>query len=254
MSETISSSKNDNFKRWTSLLDSRGSKKSAQYLLSGSKTVPEQLPLNENQAGELILCENIHGRPEDLPARTKVFFLSKPLFKELDIFGTQAPLLVGASPQIPAWDMRAPPQGLEILCPIGDPLNLGALIRTCCGLGVHRIVLLAEAAHPFHPKCLRASSGTALRAPLFNGPSLKELPAQLGSNSSFCYALDMNGKNLFEFEWPQNLFLIVGEEGPGLGHHPFDKLSIPLDQSVESLNVVAATSAALFSYFSFHKN
>ena len=106
-----------------------------------------------------------------------------------------------------------------------------------------KIILLQESAHPFHPKTLRASAATALKAPLFYGPSLHELAA-MSQNSSF-FTLDKSRQNIFKFQWPQHLHLLVGEEGQGLPFTSKNALAIPLANQVESLNAVAAVSVAL---------
>ena len=51
------------------------------------------------------------------------------------------------------------------------------------------------------------------------------------------------------FQWPKDVRLLVGEEGPGLPPFSFGKrLAIPMTESVESLNAVAAASMALYAY------
>ena len=75
------------------------------------------------------------------------------------MFGTKEPLLVCVVPEMSRRDLSLAPNGLEVLCPIGDPGNLGALLRCCRAFDVRTVVLLQEAVHPFHPKVIRASSG-----------------------------------------------------------------------------------------------
>jgi TrmH family RNA methyltransferase len=132
------------------------------------------------------------------------------------------------------------PHGIEVVLPVGDPGNLGALLRSCEAFGVGRVILTKEAAHPFLPKAVKASAGSALRLPLLRGPALAEFP-----NS--CIALDANGNDIKDFIWPANGLLVVGEEGAGLGRKKskFDfHLRIPTE-GVESLNAVVAASIAL---------
>jgi len=173
--------------------------------------------------------------------------VKKPLFSQLDLFDTNFPLLVVQAPDWPALDLLQPPQGIELLCPLGDPTNVGALIRTCLGFGVDKLVLLQEAAHPFHPKSTRAASGAIFDQPLYRGPSLEALTN--GKIARSIMALDVEGKDLSQFSWPLNVRLLVGEEGPGQPHYPFGKrLSIPMAQKANSLNATVAASIALYAY------
>ena len=52
--------------------------------------------------------------------------LSDPLFKQLDVVGTHAPLLLVKVPDIRAWsDDRAWPEGCTLFVPFQDPENVG---------------------------------------------------------------------------------------------------------------------------------
>lgn len=242
-SETISSRENQKFKMWKSLLERKGLKKHGLFLLSGEKVVFETLRDNSSLVKSLLLpAETLisFGDTDEI----KKFELAPELFNELDIFGTRTPLIVGETPPIPEWKETDPTQGLELLCPLGDPSNLGALIRSAMAFGVSKVVLLKESAHPFHPKSLRAASGGVLTCPLALGPSIHEL------QSTETIALDLNGTSLKDFEWPRDTRLLVGEEGPGLpSNSQFRRLTIGQKPNVESLNATTAATIAMHSYY-----
>lgn len=61
------------------------------------------------------------------------------------------------------------------------------------------------------------------------------------------YVLDQKGRDISKFKWPENLYLVVGEEGPGLPAHSLPIISLPT-QKVESLNAAVTVSLACFSY------
>ena len=162
--------------------------------------------------------------------------LSTLLFEKIDLFGTGAPLLICQAPPFPSADLEAQPHGLELLCPFGDPANVGALIRTAVAMGVERIILLKESAHPYHPKAVRAASGTMFKMSLVQGPSIGDLP-----EPATWVTLDAQGESLPAFQWPEDVRLLVGEEGPGLPPRASGtRLAVPMTDSVESLNAVVA--------------
>jgi len=179
------------------------------------------------------------------------YLLAKPLFERLDVAGTGFPLLVGVVPEMPALDLAEPPRGLELVCALGDPNNLGAALRSAAAFGARRVVLMAEAAHPFHPRCLRAAANAPFALTLLRGPSWAELRCAAGP----LLALDGGGEDLTRFDWPRDLRLVLGEEGQGLPVGlALRRLAIPTTGAVESLNATVAASLALFGHFTRWRN
>jgi RNA methyltransferase, TrmH family len=242
----IESPQNPQFKLWESALDGRGLKKNGKFLLAGLKTVPEALRQRPDRFERLLFADpaQIAGWP--LPPGVEPVQLAPALFRALDVSGTGFPLLVGNVPRFPMIDLSQPPQGLELLCALGDPSNLGALLRSAAAFGASRVVLLEGAAHPFHPKCLRAASNAQFSLTLLRGPRWAEVNAAAGP----LYALDGGGTDLTRFDWPTDLRLILGEEGQGVpADCPAVRLSVPTTGNVESLNATVAVSVALFARF-----
>lgn len=232
----ISSRYNPQFKDLKACLEPRGAKKQRKVLVSGRKIVPELL----SHAIAAVIEED-HW-PDELPSPKSVIRMQRSLFKDLDIFGTHYPLLVYELPEMTAW-REAPPAGIELVLSLQDPANLGACLRSAEAFGVQKIILLKECAFAFHPKAIRASSGSCFRLPLHEGPALKEFA------SDGLMALDMNGTSLDHFEWPADGRLLVGEEGQGLpAALDAKRISIRMRSSLDSMNATVAASIALFSY------
>ena len=247
----ISSRHNLQFKRWVSLLEAQGIKAHQQCLVSGKK-IREEITQNPGVSICEILFPSSYEVLKDISPQTTCFALPKELFNELDIFGTKEPLLVCSNPSIPPIDLTHPPMGLEILCPIGDPGNMGALLRSCRAFGVRTVILLREAVHPFHPKVIRASSGAVFPQLLNQGCSITELhrPEIL----KWIHALDMDGEDVSTVSWPQHVRLLLGEEGIGIPSFQFQqRLSIPQFHKSIPLNATVASSIALHSYRQQHR-
>jgi TrmH family RNA methyltransferase len=233
----IESAQNDTFKKLLSLTSSKGLKEEGLFLLSGEKLIREFL-----QNPHLDIIHEILTPNADLITSINPVILAAPLFAQLDVLGTHFNMLVVKQPDVPvlnAEDIAVhQPDGIELVAPIGDPGNLGALIRSCEAFGIKRVILTSEAAHPFLPKTVKASAGSILRMPLSRGPALAALPQS-------CIALDTEGVSIDDFVWPKQGLLLVGEEGPGYSAKRFaTRIRIPTI-GVESLNVVVAASIAL---------
>jgi TrmH family RNA methyltransferase len=234
----IQSAQNPYFQELKKLLASRGIRKQNRFLVWGDKFVQEILSASPEFA-ETILKTAKH----EFHSEISQIELSQDLFKELDLFGTDSPILVCTAPDIPEW--KAPkPKGLELIVALGEPANLGAVIRSAVSFGVKKIVLLKESASPFHPKAIRSSAGHTLKLKFEFGPSIQELKVE------GILALDMRGESLQNFCWPHDTYLLVGEEGQGIPSHlKFKKLQIPLEKNVESLNAGVAISIAMYTHY-----
>jgi tRNA G18 (ribose-2'-O)-methylase SpoU len=181
------------------------------------------------------------------PPRASIpwFRLADPLFKDLDVAGTHAPLLLVRVPAPSTWSDAEPwPDGCTLFVPFQDPENVGAVIRSAAAFGVARVVLLREAAHPFHPRSSRAAGPALFQVPLHIGPRLADLRAA----GAPLIAMDTTGPELSESPFPARFGLVVGVEGPGLPAHLRDgeRRRIAMQPGVESLNAAAAAAVALY--------
>lgn len=232
----IGSRYNPHFKELKSLLDAKGAKKAGKVLVSGRKIAPEMF-----DRAITIVAED-EAWPDGLARPNNILWLDRSLFRDLDIFGTHFPMAVLPLPEIKKWDGEKP-KGLELVLSLQDPSNLGAVLRSAHAFGASKVILLKECAFPFHPKAIRASSGSSLRVSLEEGPPLKDF------NDDDTIALDMRGESLTEFSWPPNSRLLIGEEGQGLpSQFAGKRISIPMKADLDSLNAAIAASIALFSY------
>lgn len=241
----IDSEANPDMKRWASLLQGRGVRKEGLALLAGARTVPEALRDFPHRAVELLVPRGTIEVPTDAPPGLAVTVLAPLLFRSLDTSGTGQPLLVVAAPDLPVWDGRI--VGCTLAIPFQDPENVGAVLRSAAAFGVEDVVLLEEAAHPFHPKALRAGGTAALRMRLWRGPSLKALATQ--DLAAPVIALSTEGQPLTGVAWPADFLLVAGVEGPGLPPElRAHAVAIPMTDGSESLNAGVAAAVAMYAW------
>jgi TrmH family RNA methyltransferase len=133
-----------------------------------------------------------------------------------------------------------PPTGLA-LWHVGDPGNVGTLIRTADALGPAFVALSPGCADPAGPKAMRASMGSLFRVALAGfdeapGPRIALVPRA--------------GRTLWELELAERATFVLGAEREGLTPEMIQKCdevaSIPLAAGAESLNVAAAGAIALY--------
>ncbi|WP_413291201.1 TrmH family RNA methyltransferase [Bdellovibrio sp. HCB337] len=240
----ITSASNELFKNWKNLDTAKGIRKAGAFFLMGEKLIQEFTANKDLQkrfpVQAEIVREDLH--PTGLAGARSTFKLAKGLFNEIDFVGTHYNLLLLTLPEISSFNKDTQPTGLELICPLGDPGNLGAVIRSALAFGASRVVLSEEAAFPFSPKVVKASAGAVLHMPISRGGNLQSF------SGGEIYALDMVGSDIAQFKWPKNMRLLVGEEGSGLKDMKgLMKLKINTG-TVESLNATVAASIALYSY------
>lgn len=137
-----------------------------------------------------------------------------------------------------------------VVAGISDPGNLGALARSAEAAGARALVVVAGSANPWSDKALRGSMGSLLRLPVARcsaaGDAAKELEAR---GFRLVAAATRGGKEVARFDWAGRVALWIGAE-TGLDPREmlaFERVTIPMAGSVESLNVTVAASLLLFA-------
>ena len=240
----VSSSSNKSYKEWKALLTGRGIKRHGKALVSGPKVVSELFNLYPERIQGWITIPDGSPPPTEMSCNIPWYRLNKNLFRELDIHGTGHPLLVVKIPEPVPFREEDAAEKIILLIPFQDPSNIGAVIRSAAAFGVTTVVLLEEAAHPFHPKSIRAAGTSVFTVKCMKGPSIKRIE-KIGRP---VIALSTDGCDISTFGFPERFALLPGLEGPGLpeGLKADYTVSIPIEPPVESLNAAVATSIALY--------
>jgi len=257
----IESSANRVFKHFKTLLTSKGIKRQGQALVFGPKVIGEVMRDYPEQVCGLILApqdEEISKKSSTEPYAQTLregtirYRLSRPLYRELDLFGTEGTILLVRVPSPADWHVEKLPSACTLLVPFQDPENVGAVIRTAVAFGVGEIVLLREAAHPFHPKSIRAGGSAVFRVRYYQGPSIRDISAmaaRIQETGTALVTLSMGGFDLRKFQFPDRFILLPGVEGPGLPENlrPY-ALAIPMEAGSESLNAATAVAITLYEW------
>ena len=140
---------------------------------------------------------------------------------------------------------------MVILHGINNPVNVGAILRTAEAAGVTGAIATANTADPFSPKALRGAMGSAFRLPIWLGASFAEVIAWCVEQSVRTVGADAAGSKTFtEIDWRGPRALIVGTESTGLLPDELaladEAVRIPMEGSVESLNVAVAAGIIIY--------
>jgi len=240
----IFSPANDTFRTFSKLTKVRGIKKHRMGLLSGRRQTEEVLKEFPDRCAGVVFSEDQSLPSAAETGHIRCYRLSRELFRQLDLFGTGHPVLIVRFGILPLLVDEDGLPGCTLCIPFQDPANVGSVIRAAAGLGVSRVVLLKEAAHPFHPKSIRVAGSSIFRVPILEGPSLK----QLATSGAPLITLSPRGEDIAGYQFPSSLCLVPGLEGPGIPEclKQATALAIPMKNGVESLNAAMATGIALY--------
>lgn len=209
-----------------------------QTLIAGCKLVHEVSHL------KTVLLE--HGTT-GFPDADEVIFVTHEILKK--ITGLQNPEPMAAVVAIPTPKNLEREHYLLVLDGIADPGNLGTLLRTALALGWEGVFLTAGSADPFNDKALRAARGATFRIPLFSG-SWEELDAFIKKENAQVYIANTGGESIDTLKKTKlPLLLVLGNEAHGASQEAkkrFPILSIPMQTSVESLNVAIAGAILMY--------
>jgi len=192
----------------------------------------------------------------ELDRPTIVLRTSDKLFAS--VAGTETPQGIAALLRAPQFAFDDLLRGLDplivVLVGVQDPGNVGTILRSAEALGATGVIAAKGAAHPYSPKSLRASAGSALRLPTLSELAAPVALAQLrvsglkivaASSPKNSAARDPN-----EFNFRQPVALLIGNEGAGLPpeiERSADALiRIQLAEPVDSLNAAVAASLILY--------
>ena len=165
-------------------------------------------------------------------------------------------VVFGAMPvqeiSLSAWlNSLAPgPQLALWLDGVGNPHNMGAILRSAAHFGVAGMLLSGESPLALSGAAARVAEGGAEVVSIVRLDRSDQAIAQLQS-AGFTVAATMvrGGASLYTTQLPERLVLLMGAEQSGvdaeLAHASTLKLIIPGSGAVESLNVASATSVLL---------
>ena len=168
--------------------------------------------------------------------------------------------------------LRAPPVGLEPLLAslptapspslllwldgVGNPHNLGALLRSAAHFGVGGVLVPAASGLDVSGAAARVAEGAAEAVPFVQADAATALAALRAHGFALAATVPNGGSPLYARALPQRLILVFGAEREGMSaamlEHADLRLTIPGSGAIESLNVAASVAVVLGEYWRQH--
>jgi len=238
MAPVISSRDNEKLKLARKLHERRWRDKLGLFLCEGEDLVAAALDAGLAPVETLVDAE----RPALVERLSRADPVEPALLAEISTLGHPPRVLaVFRYADLPRLDQSAPPAVGLALWRVGDPGNVGTLLRALDALGPGFLALSPGCADPTGPKALRAAAGATFRVPTCG---FDEAPGRRVA------LVARGGTPLAEVEPAEITTYVLGAEREGL---PEDVLSrcevmatIPQSGPAESLNVAMAGTVALY--------
>jgi len=170
----------------------------------------------------------------------EVLIVSESIMQKVS--GTQSPEGILAVVEKPKAHSMKDLKYIVALDGVGDPGNLGTIIRTALALGWDGVFILDQSCDPFNDKALRASRGATFKIPLARG-NWKQLEELIQKNHLQALVADLKGTPVSAVQPKEGTLLILGNEAHGISSQAAaqcTKITIPMAPAMESLNVAVA--------------
>lgn len=134
---------------------------------------------------------------------------------------------------------------------LGDPGNLGTLLRSAAAFRFELVVMTAGSAEATNPKSIRAGMGAFFRLPVVEDVDDAKLVSELKRRGYKIYNADVKGKYISgSLPVAEKMALVIGSEASGTGaalaaeanYH----IKIPMAKHTESLNSAMAGTVLMF--------
>ena len=205
---------------------------SGKFVLEGPRLLAEAVVAGVELVDVFVVPETDLGVPVDAP----VWTVGDGVLARVGSVVT--PQGVMATARIPDPAPLADGDFVVELAGVADPGNAGTILRSAVAAGAQAVVFSPGSVDPWNPKTVRASAGALFRVPLTVAAPVGERVGADPHQGDPCDQVDFTGP----------LTLVVGNEAHGLDQAAaVDRwVSIPMAESVESLNAAAAATVLCF--------
>jgi tRNA G18 (ribose-2'-O)-methylase SpoU len=261
--ERIESMEDQRLDVFRSLKTQNAARDGGLFIAEGPTVVERVLRSGFEVRSVLISDRKFASFEQRLPSDVAVYRLRSELADALVGFnfhcGVMACVVRKPSPPVSSWLPTGGPALVLAGDRIVDPENVGALIRIASAFGAVAVILGAGSADAFSRRVLRVSMGNVLFLPVVETEHLPTYLEQLRSDHG-CHVcstvLDPTAQSLSDFRFPERTVLVMGNEYDGVSADALSatsaRLTIPMLNGTDSLNVAVSAGVFLYAYRSQH--
>ena len=195
------------------------------------------------------------GSDSAIDGAGEVFELAEGVLERVASTETpQAPLAIVEMPADRTLELLPTASFVVVLDRVGDPGNLGTILRSAEAAGADLVVLTPGSVDPFNPKVVRSSAGALFHVPVLTATIDDVAAADLGLFGTTSHGFP--GRSVVPYtgaDLTGRIAVVMGNEAAGLPDDWTDTvgpvrswITIPHRGRSESLNVAMATTVIVF--------
>jgi len=211
-----------------------------RFLVEGAKNVQEVL--NSDFNVELLVgSKDFFSHQGKVSHKLRMEVAGPKLLSELGSFKTNDSALAVVEMKREHEFVYDERDHLIVLDGVGDPGNLGTIIRTLDWFGFKNLLCSLDCAELYNPKVIASSMGSFTRLNVYYQP-LEEVFSKVQIP---ILGADLEGADLYQRKIEKPSIVVMGSESNGLSHESQQlltgRIKIPKLGNAESLNVGIAT-------------
>lgn len=182
----------------------------------------------------------------------KLVCVNEAVMKKIADTETPQGIIAVCKMQDTAFDaLLAEGKMLLVLDRVGDPGNIGTMLRTADAAGIGGLVLLKGCADIYAPKTVRASMGSLFHLPIVTGLTEEHFTDTAKRAGYELLVTSLEGAdNLYQADLSGRIAFVMGNEANGVSSSLLKeadkKVFIPMQGRAESLNVAMAAGIVMF--------
>lgn len=253
MKEIITSARNSTIKEIIKLRKSRERKKNDLIIVDGRQEI-----IMAKEAGlkiaALFYCPDLSGQSKQIEgvADNLIMSVISSVFKKISYRESPDGFLALVQPvYLRLTDIKLKKNPLIIILEsLEKPGNLGAVLRSADAAGVDAVIIIDKKTDIYNPNVIRASLGAVFTKQVVVAET-KETKQWLLKNKINVFATTPEAGKLYtEVDYRCPTAIIAGEEHRGLSKEWLgsgrEKVKIPMQGEINSLNVSVSTAVILF--------
>ena len=226
------------------------------YVIEGEKLIREAIEENA-KIKNIVISENaIETLTEDFKNiinNYSCMYVSDKVFSMLtDVVNPQGSLAVIERNDISEQYINFNEEMIIVLDGIGDPGNLGTILRTIDSAGLSQVIVSKNTTDSYNPKVVRSTMGAIFRVNVIVSEDLTHTLEELKKQGYETIATSLDtSESIYDMQKGKKA-VVIGNEANGVSENILKavdkKVKIPMLGKTESLNASVATGIVVYEY------